>query len=224
MSLRTIRRDLVLEVRAARNAVVFNKAKASVPAFTTFDAVDDLVAALSDDAASTIAGREQIVAAILVEHRARPHALWSALLLIAYTPMLGRLASRVRADDEEEQAIFVAFLDAARRVAAEPGRIAIRLRCMTQEAVFRALGRESRRDEVHVEIDDARDEPLRCPAPVVRNLRAADVVDELVDGASAASRNLPRTRRGAKTRGAGLRVRPALASPTNPTAAALPVA
>jgi hypothetical protein len=152
---RQLRRELsryesVLARAATRDAVL------------AFEGTEAFRQALCDRRPATHGERDALTRAVLAEHRRSSHPLWPTALMIAFSPMLASLRARIRgavplrAPDELDQTVVTAFLESLERVALRTN-MAARLRSATERAVFRALGREQRRQTRTVPLADEED-------------------------------------------------------------------
>ncbi len=155
MDLKCMTSDLKREVQGERNRRRFDEAKRRHSVLGHHEEVDSVLAVLGDESAERYWEREAITRALIVEHQRRPHRLWSAMLTIAYYPMLCRLRVRTRSDAvtpaELDQLVVVCFLEVLERIPMEPRRdkTSVRLRSKTRRRVFGMLRREQgRQDEL----------------------------------------------------------------------------
>ncbi|MCG8423338.1 MAG: hypothetical protein MJE77_36010 [Proteobacteria bacterium] len=148
MKLRTLksamRRDVCSEAHRGR----FARAQTRHPALAEHETVSSILAALKDESRERHHHREAIARALIYERQERPHPFWSAVLLVAYFPMLSRLRGRLCADalgsDDLDQLVITSFLDTIHEFPLDRGGnwISARLRQMTQRRVFRSLRHE----------------------------------------------------------------------------------
>lgn len=110
--------------------------------------VDVLLARMADERADSWTDREALTRAFLAEHqRDGAHGVWSALLLLAYFPMLSHLRFRLRSETLDGQdldsIVISSFLEviATLDLDAVRDRTAMQLRQRTQRKVFHLLGR-----------------------------------------------------------------------------------
>jgi hypothetical protein len=121
----------------ARHAKAYAASRARLPLLAAYATTDDLLSALRRGAKGEDKG--EIVALLVREAQAGEHPLWSALLVAAFTPFLVRLRRRSQrpdeADEDQDQVVLLAFLDAVREV--PPGEhVAMALRWKTEGKVF----------------------------------------------------------------------------------------
>ncbi len=140
-----------LKKSVSKYAAVYEAARAEHAPLAAYATVPELLAALNLSSPLAYEERDAITLALIAAQQKKAHPLWPTLLLAAFEPMLRRLRSRIRGvDDEEiEQRIVLAFLEAAQDVALHrpPSRAALHLRCETERAVFASL----RSDQVAAE-------------------------------------------------------------------------
>lgn len=199
MSLKTIRHAVQQEIRRYEHRFQITVQKSE--AFASFKSLDAIAAFLGDESGDTYVARDALLCAVVREHRAEPHPLWSGLLTLAFYPMLTSLRTRARSElnaRDLDQVVLMAFLDAAGRATAKPGSMAPRLRSMTERALWKALGKEAQHD------DDA---PLneafeRGGAKVGQSLATEDAVGDLLDATREAERANEGRVRATRRRGA----------------------
>jgi len=98
----------------AKHACVLAAARLHGPALAKFASPEELLQALKKPASK--AEHDELLAALVAEQQARPHALWQALLLLAFEPMLCGLRWRLHepGDEDLDQEVVLAFLEAVR--------------------------------------------------------------------------------------------------------------
>ena len=111
------------------------------PTLRAFPTTTALVAALEQHSPVPASTKCAAIADVLAEHRAHPHPLWPALLVLAFAPMLHRLRTRVggrRIDADRDQRVVMAFLEAVDTVRVENAGAfaAAALKRATERAVF----------------------------------------------------------------------------------------
>jgi hypothetical protein len=130
-------------------------AKSRHPALAVHTDIGGLLAALDLRSPLGPEERDALVTAIVREAQTAPHALWQALLLVAFTPMLRRLRTRIaagRADDELDQRVLFAFLETVRAIVPST-YTALALRWGTEKRIFRAIRTQVRAPRM-LELDD----------------------------------------------------------------------
>ncbi|HEY1697942.1 MAG TPA: hypothetical protein VGG39_37540 [Polyangiaceae bacterium] len=150
-----------------RHCAALVAARSRDPALA-FDTPGALRIALCDRDPATFPQRDVLVRSVLAEHRRQSHPLWPALLIVAFSPLLMGLRRRIAtsAPTELDQALLVAFLESVERVPLRKN-IAARLRCATERAIFRALGREQRRQARTTSLDAEVEVSVRLPRALV---------------------------------------------------------
>ncbi len=153
MDLKSIRRALKHELRAEKNGDLFQDASRRHPALRDHETPMSVLAVLGDSAASRWEEKDALVRAIIKEQQGRPHEFWSALLIVAFYPMLSRLRHRILGDalspGDLDQLVITSFLEVASGFPLErrTDRTCMHLRQMTQRRVFRLLRREQDEQE-----------------------------------------------------------------------------
>ncbi|ACY13565.1 conserved hypothetical protein [Haliangium ochraceum DSM 14365] len=150
MSLQRIKRNLEREVFTDGNQQRFALAKTRNRALQPYDSLAALLAAFDDAAPLSYTDKEAILQALLREHRSGAASLWSAVLVLAFYPMLSGLSRRIRCDvlrrDDLCQMLLEAFLEAVHSapVAGGRNRTFSYLRLATKRSVFASLRRMQR--------------------------------------------------------------------------------
>lgn len=148
MGLRQLRDPLRDEVMSLKHEKTFEEARTREPTLAAHASILSVLAVMNDESERRYAEREALTRALVREQQERPGPFWSAVLLIAYAPMLLRLRGRICGDafarDDLDQMALEAFLEAVGRfpLTARPTRVAMYLRQDTQRAVFRRLRAE----------------------------------------------------------------------------------
>lgn len=137
-----------LQAQLPRFESHYAKTHARSTTLRSFATTTSLVEALDQKSPVTQATRYAIVGEVVAEHRAHPHPVWPALLVLAFAPMLQRLRTRVGgrpADADRDQRVIIAFLEAIKSVGVEnAGAFAtVALRRTTERAVFGQKTEES---------------------------------------------------------------------------------
>ena len=103
---------------------------------------------LADRSPDRNSAKDGLTRALLSEYQDSHHPLWTALLVLAYLPLIGRIASRIRTDipasDEREQLVVTSFLEVIATIRPERNWICISLRRDVERRVFKDLHRERR--------------------------------------------------------------------------------
>lgn len=129
----------------------------------TYPTAEALLTLFADADESRYPEKERITRILLLEYvvTAEPHPLWSALLVLAYFPMLKRLRDRVRgmaADDgfDADQMALEAFLDMLENdpVEEKPDRIALHMRQATERRLFAQLRKWQRANAKRLPLDE----------------------------------------------------------------------
>jgi hypothetical protein len=133
--------------------------------------------AVALDASSRLSenSRYALVRAIVAEHEKGAHPLWSSLLFVAFAPLLLQMRGRLGQpeDEDRDQRVLVAFLQAIRTVsAARTGmHIAVALRRRTQEALVLHHKKEKEEPQ-RVSFEDEEHSPYDVNALTYAELRA----------------------------------------------------
>jgi hypothetical protein len=135
-------------VRHASRGTLYQGARGRHAPLAPFPEVSALLAALDLRSSLSDEDRRDLVAALATEAQREPHPLWQSLLLVAFTPMLRRLRSRLEKPDSEEldQRVLFAFLTAVRLIAPGP-HTALALRWRTEKELFAPLRKRRRAPE-----------------------------------------------------------------------------
>jgi hypothetical protein len=163
----------------SRHAAVYAAARPSHPALASYETVADLLAALDKSSRLSADERDPILIAVATEHQRTRHALWQAILLKAFAPMLLFLRKRLgKTDDIDlDQAVLLAFLDAARSIRTE-SHVARCLRIVTEAKVFESE-RKARRHAGAEVFDDEAQYPSVFEASTHTKVAAKEVLDIL---------------------------------------------
>ena len=126
-----------LELSLSRHQSHYAAARGRLASLATFTTAKELVAALHQSSPLREAARYDAIAALLREHRTNPHPLWSALLILAFAPMLRQLRSRLGypRDEDRDQRVLLAFVEAMATVRPDV-YAAVALTRATKKAVF----------------------------------------------------------------------------------------
>jgi hypothetical protein len=159
----------------ARPSAEYATARSRCAPLAPYETPDAVVAALRDAGALTLPRRDALAAAILAEHQRAPLPLWQSILLAAFEPVLTRYRRKLGPPDDEDvdQQILLAFLEAARTVHGA-AHTTLALRWLTQAKVKSAVKRD-RRERKHAQLDEETYEaPFGGGAPA--KLAADDVM------------------------------------------------
>ena len=176
-----------IKKEAGRGFSEYAEAHARVPELAPYTTAVDLVAAMTAPSFVSSPHAAPLVAALVVEAQRSRSRLWTSLLVTAFSRMLMRLRVRLGQpkDDERDQTVLLAFLDAVRTI--RPSAHAARgLRLSTFRAVFDAA-RIRRAEPIGEELDEERHalETFRADesaeASEIVRIIAAEGGDELLD-------------------------------------------
>jgi len=95
MSLKKMKRALVMELGAKSNMNLFQKAKSQYKALADHETAMSVLALLSSESKRHWEEKDNLVRALIKESQTRPHPYWGTLLTIAFYPMLSRLRGRI---------------------------------------------------------------------------------------------------------------------------------
>jgi hypothetical protein len=144
MGLSTVLKSLAGECR--RHARWYRSAVHQHPVLASYSEPSGVLGALESSSGLTIEERSSIILALVRQQAAAPHAVWQAILLQAFAPMLLRLERAVRTCGlrDREQQILDSFLQAVVHVGARasPGCVAMDLRRQTIRPLFDRLRRD----------------------------------------------------------------------------------
>jgi hypothetical protein len=143
MSLSTTLDQFKKAVRGSRAERTYALARPSYEALAPYETVGGAVRATARGSGLSAADREAILVAIVTELQHSPEPLWPSLLLVAFTPMLVRVRAALRdpGNEDLDQSVLLAFLDAARSPVCR-AYVARNLRLITQERLFAERRRE----------------------------------------------------------------------------------
>jgi hypothetical protein len=157
----------------ARFQSLYDEACTRRPRLQALPDPEAVVSAL--DAASTLPAAERyaILGALVGEHAQRSHPLWASLLLVAFAPLLLRMRTRLGhpEDDERDQRVLLAFLQAIGRVAPDTSYVAAAIQLETRKALAAARKKE-KADREHVSFDEDAHSPYSTHAIQLAELRA----------------------------------------------------
>ena len=139
-----------------------------------------MLAALGQSSRLSADERDPILIAVATEHQRTRHSLWQAILLKSFAPMLLFLRKRQgRPDDVDlDQAVLLAFLDAARSIRTE-SHIARCLRIVTEAKVFE--GERKGRRHAGAEVLDEEAEYPNVFGPTTHTKVAANEVLDIIE-------------------------------------------
>lgn len=138
------------QLDAAPASSVLAAARERQPMLRDASSVEELLARMADEHVHEWIEREALTRAFIAEHqRDAGNGFWSALLLLAYFPMLSHLRFRLRSETLDSQdldsVVITSFLEVVTGLDLEvvQDRTAMQLRQRTQRKVFHVLGRTS---------------------------------------------------------------------------------
>jgi len=161
-------RPIKLQLRdgalAKGHSALYDDARTRQPALAEHVSILSVLAVLAGTSEAQYPERDALTRALLAEQQRAPHQLWTSALMLAYTPMVTRLRSRLISTavdrDELDMLVMEAFLEAVQSyplAKRRPGHTALYLRQDTQRAVFKLLKLEHRRAEATGELGDEDD-------------------------------------------------------------------
>jgi hypothetical protein len=114
----------------------------------------DALDMLDDESEETYPEREALTRALILEYQAHPSSFWSAMITLAYLPMLRRLRGRLTSSqttDDLDQLLIEIFLEvvAAFPLATQKTRTALLLRQATQRELFNRLKHDRTKQKKH---------------------------------------------------------------------------
>src|SRR5580704_7002914 len=161
----------------SRHAAIYAAARPNHPALASYETIADVLAALGQSSRLSVDERDLILIAVVTEHQRTRHALWQAILINAFAPMLLFLRKRQGRPDEIDldQAVLLAFLEAARSIRTE-SHVARCLRIVTEAKVFETERKERRHAGADV-FDDEVQYPSVFGASTHTKVAAKEVLD-----------------------------------------------
>jgi hypothetical protein len=133
-----------------RHAAVYETGRARSVALAPYAGVREVIAALRKDPPLRYAERGAIVQALVAEHGASGHELWTSVLILSFEPMLGRRRARLHARKDEDAdldaIVLLSFLEAIKAYppTADPAFASHALRLGTEEAIVAHMRRAAR--------------------------------------------------------------------------------
>jgi hypothetical protein len=123
-----------------RSLTEYSRARAVHPALARYASPLEVLDALAASSGLSLPERDAIVLPLLVELRATRHALWEALLLTVYEPMLYGIAKRTQGVDhpDAQQGALAGFVSAIRsvRIDPPPRLLSLTLRFASERVAF----------------------------------------------------------------------------------------
>jgi hypothetical protein len=170
LDLKSIFNDLGKSIAQPPHLRVFAEAARRIPALARYASASPAAVrdALRADSSLTIEQRDTLLVALLAELRATQGALWQALLVLAFEPMLVRIRARLgqpkavrfgrSQKDDLDQRVLLAFLDAAHTLdiashAARALRLAVTRRVFGDEVTEREAFQPAEFDDDVYEAD-----------------------------------------------------------------------
>jgi hypothetical protein len=146
--------SLKAEVLSTRHVPAFEAARGRHDVLAAHNTIASVLGVLSDERRDAYAQRDALTRALIAEQQSSPSSFWSAVLLLAYYPMLSRLRHRIYGDaipsGDLDQIVITMFLTVVTEFPLDkkPDRTAMRLRQRTERRVFRLVREDQRRQEV----------------------------------------------------------------------------
>ena len=153
-SFRNTIRSLKAEVLSPRHRAAFDAARTRHDALASHHAIASVLGTLDDERKSAYPARDALTRVLLAEHQRSPSSFWSAVLLLAYYPMLSRLRHRIFGDaipaGDLDQVVIMSFLSVVAEFPLDKkrDRTALHLRQMTAREVFRIVREDQRHQEI----------------------------------------------------------------------------
>lgn len=145
MSLKSIRRTLLNDLRDEKNIMIFQQAAKQHPVLANHSTPMSALALLNMESPRLWTEKDAVVSALIIEQRKRADSFWNTFLCIAFYPMLSRLRHRILGftltRDDLDQIVLSSFMETVSTYPLHdrPDRVCMRLRQTTQRAVFRKL-------------------------------------------------------------------------------------
>jgi len=154
MGLKQHKDALYFEVQTSRATRLWSNTRTNNRAFVPYPTILDALDMLNDESEATYPEREALTRALIHEYQMHPTSIWSAVITLAYLPMLRRLRGRITSSqttDDLDQLIVETFLEvvAAFSLDTSKTRTALLLRQATQREVFRLLHRDRMKQKRH---------------------------------------------------------------------------
>lgn len=167
-ALHEMRSALLRELQEPRSQLTFDNARARSALLRAHRTPLSLLGVLRRSSRANWADKDKLTHALLQEYSRHPDSLWTALLIVAYLPMLARLRRRIRASRQLSGELDLIIVEAFSQVVANyyPQRwrsyACVRLRQQTARAVFREIRQETKREALCVgsDVTDLVGEPL----------------------------------------------------------------
>jgi hypothetical protein len=153
MKLPSLRRRLEHDLERVPYIAVFRHAQERRAALAAYETANTVLAVLRDEAPHLFDEKERLIRALLTEHHASGHPLWTTVLLLAFYPMLCHLRARMYSDaaagDELDQLVVTVFLEilADYPIERRRDRTFLHVRQRTHRQVFRRLRAERQAHE-----------------------------------------------------------------------------
>ncbi len=164
------------ELGSSVNRAIWEEARIRHPVFRKHPSVESALELMADQARKVFAEKDILTQAFIVEHKHSNHPFWASVLIIAYSPMLGRLRKRIygkaMSSDDLDQLVVFTFLSVVGSFSFRKRRCrtAMTLRQNTQRAVFRALRKRQKEQAEQRQLED-----------LSRLIQGFDPFDELRD-------------------------------------------
>lgn len=148
MDTQNITRSLLRELRKPENQKLFEMTRKRNTAFANHSTPFSILAVLDDRSTDNYAGKDALTRSLISEQQRATNSLWSAILIAAYLPMLGRLRNKITGNpllpDDLDQVVITTFLQVVQEFPLFKLRnyTCLRLRQRTQRLVFQQLNEE----------------------------------------------------------------------------------
>ncbi|HEY2515433.1 MAG TPA: hypothetical protein VGI39_31410 [Polyangiaceae bacterium] len=170
-----------LKASLHHSAADFARGRAAQPRLAPFADPGALLEQLAPSSPATHAQRDAVTLALIAEHQRTSRTLWSALLLVAFAPMLKRITRRLYDQRDAEERVLLAFLEAARKISVQrpPSHLALHLRRATERGAFGSTA--AAREEPDLEpLESAEDEPAEDTEELLERRDRARAVDRVL--------------------------------------------
>lgn len=137
------------EVHATKNIPIFQAARLRHPALAAHESVASVGAVLGNASPERNAEKDVLIRALLSEFQKSRHPYWSGTLILAYLPMMKRLARACRdvlSADDGEQFVVRCFLEVIASLSFERNWLCLTIRRKTERRVFQHLRHQRRLD------------------------------------------------------------------------------
>ncbi|MEI7894425.1 MAG: hypothetical protein WCI05_15130 [Myxococcales bacterium] len=151
-----------VEKQARAHDSVYDAAREANPGLAPYPTLELACHELGRSLKQPSEARNAMILAFVAEQNRQPHALWQALLVRAFEPMLRRIRAGLRGEEEADQRVLMAFLEVVNHLPPihDFPKVSVYLRVATERTVFREVN-EARREALLEPLEAACD--VACP-------------------------------------------------------------